>query len=124
MPKILIADDDRTTVRLLQTLLEMEGFRVCSVQRGGEVAAAIAEQRPDLLLVDYRLIDMDGIEVIRRVRTEPDTRNLPVVMASGMDVEDEATEAGASAFLIKPFEPEVLTDLFHELLDLPAQNQA
>jgi CheY-like chemotaxis protein len=121
MTTILIADDDRTTVRLLQTLLELDGFRVCSVGRGSEVPAAITTQKPDLLLVDYRLIDMDGIEVIRRVRAEPATKTLPIVMASGMDVEVEAKEAGASAFLVKPFEPDELTVLFNRLLNTPTQ---
>ncbi|MFN8379480.1 MAG: response regulator [Anaerolineae bacterium] len=119
MSTILIVDDDRTTVRLLQTLLEMDGFRVFAVQRGTEVSGAIAEHQPDLLLMDYRLIDLDGIEVIRRLRAEPATAKLPVVMASGMDVEVEAKEAGATAFLVKPFEPDALADLFHSLLEAP-----
>lgn len=121
MTTILIADDDRTTVRLLQTLLEMDGFHVCAVQRGSEVPAAIVEKQPDLLLVDYRLADMDGLEVIRRVRAEPASAHLPIVMASGMDVGVEAKEAGASAFLIKPFEPDVLAELFQSLIDQPVQ---
>lgn len=120
MSTILIVDDDRTTVRLLQTLLEMDGFRVCTAQRGADVPGTIADQRPDLLLMDYRLIDMDGIEVIRRLRAEPATEKLPVVIASGMDVEVEAKEAGATAFLIKPFEPDALADLFRRLLNAPA----
>ena len=116
MPTILIADDDRTTVRLLQTLLEMDGYRVFSVQRGSDVPAAIAEKQPDLLLMDYRLIDIDGLEVIRRLRAEPEVPRLPIVMASGMDVGDEAKEAGATAFLVKPFEPDALSALFSTLL--------
>ena len=121
MPTILIADDDRTTVRLLQTLLEMDGYRVFSVQRGSDVPAAIAEKQPDLLLMDYRLIDIDGLEVIRRLRAEPEVPRLPIVMASGMDVGDEAKEAGATAFLVKPFEPDALSALFQSLLNAPAQ---
>jgi CheY-like chemotaxis protein len=121
MTTILIADDDRTTVRLLQTLLELDGFQVCAVTRGAEVPAAISERQPDLLLVDYRLADMDGLEVIRRVRAAPDSERLPIVMASGMDVRHEAKEAGASAFLVKPFEPDVLAVLFQSLIDQPVQ---
>lgn len=121
MPTILIVEDDYTTAKLLQTLLEMDGFRVCSVQRGAEVPGAITEQQPDLLLMDYRLIDMNGIEVIRRLRAEPATQKLPVVMASCMDIEDEAKEAGATVFLVKPFEPDALAGLFHSLLDARVQ---
>lgn len=117
MAKILIVDDDRTTVMLLQTLLELDGFQVHTVARGGDVPAAITAHEPDLLLMDYRLIDMDGLEVIRRLRANPAMARVPIVMASGMNVEFEAREAGATAFLVKPFAPESLSKLFHSLLD-------
>ncbi len=117
MATILIVDDDRTTVRLLQTLLELDGFDVHSAARGGEVPAAIADKQPDLLLMDYHLIDMDGLEVIRGLRAVPATASLPIVMASGMNVEFEAKEAGATAFLVKPFEPDMLAGLFNRLIE-------
>jgi two-component system chemotaxis response regulator CheY len=117
MPTILIVDDDRTTVRLLQTLLELDGFHVHSTARGSEVPAVIADKQPDLLLMDYHLIDMDGLAVIRGLRAVPETARLPIVMASGMNVEIEAKEAGATAFLVKPFEPDALSELFNRLID-------
>jgi CheY-like chemotaxis protein len=117
MPTILIVDDDRTTVRLLQTLLELDGFQVHSATRGSEVAAAVADKRPDLLLMDYHLIDLDGLEVVRHLRAAPETAALPVVIASGMNVEHEAIEAGATAFLVKPFDPQALAGLFNRLIE-------
>lgn len=117
MATILIVDDDHVTVRLLQTLLELDGFQVHCASRGCEVPAAIANTRPDLLLVDYRLIDTDGLQVIRGLRAAQETAALPIVMVSGMNVEQEAKEAGATAFLIKPFEPDVLASLFTRLIE-------
>lgn len=117
MATILIVDDDHVTVRLLQTLLELDGFQVHYASRGSEVPAAIANTRPDLLLVDYRLIDTDGLQVIRGLRAVQETAALPIVMVSGMNVEQEAKEAGATAFLIKPFEPDVLASLFTRLIE-------
>ena len=73
MATILIVDDDHVTVRLLQTLLELDGFQVHCASRGSEVPAAIANTRPDLLLVDYRLIDTDGLQVIRGLRAVQET---------------------------------------------------
>jgi DNA-binding response OmpR family regulator len=116
LPKILIVDDDRTTVKLLQTLLELDGFEV-EVASRGEVALEVADEtRPDVFLVDYHLVDMDGVELVSHLRANPQFANAPIIMASGLDKEDEAVDAGANAFLIKPFEPDSLADLFYDLL--------
>lgn len=116
MPKVMIVDDDRTTVKLLQTLLELDGFDVSVAGRGGEVMGIAIQVQPDIFLMDYHLTDMDGVDVLRDLRAHAQFANTPVVMASGLDVEEEVMEAGASAFLIKPFEPDELPTLFSKLL--------
>lgn len=116
MAKILLVDDDRTTVKLLQTLLEIDGFEVQSVGVGAEVPSLASQFNPDLFLIDYHLSDMDGVEVIRALRASREYANTPIVMASGLNVEQEALDAGASTFLIKPFQPEDLPDLFNKLI--------
>ncbi len=116
MPKILIVDDDRTTSKLLQTLLELDGFEVVMASRGEEVLVLVREQTPDLMLIDYHLSDMKGVEVVTRLRTEEQFARLPIVMTSGLDMQEEAQTAGANCFLIKPFEPSRLVSVFRELL--------
>ena len=116
MPKILIVDDDHTTVTLLKTLLEMDGFSVVVAGRGQAALDTAYDAPPDLILVDYHLTDMDGIEVVTRLRADPRFDNTPLVMASGLNVEDEALEAGADLFLVKPFEPNKLAGIFYDLL--------
>ena len=116
MPKVLIVDDDRTTVKLLQTLLELDGFEVSSALRGADVQATVDQSKPDIMLIDYHLSDMDGVEVIRQLRAQEDYMSMPIVMASGLDVQEEAIGAGASLFLVKPFEPGELPRLFNKLL--------
>jgi len=116
LPKIMIVDDDRTTVKLLQTLLEMDGFEVVVAGRGEAALEAVHADTPDLMLVDYHLTDMHGIEVVSRLRANNQFARLPIVMTSGLDMQDEALAAGANAFLIKPFEPSRLAALFHDLL--------
>jgi DNA-binding response OmpR family regulator len=112
----LIVDDDRTTVNLLRTLLEMDGFDVVTAANGQVALDTADETPPDVFLVDYHLADMDGIELVGHIRSDSRFAQTPIVMASGLDKEDEALDAGADAFLIKPFEPDDLADLFFNLL--------
>jgi DNA-binding response OmpR family regulator len=112
----MIVDDDRNTVKLLQTLLELDGFEVAIAPRGADVMPVAEEAKPDIFLMDYHLSDMDGVEVIRELRVHKDFANTPIVMTSGLDVEDEAREAGATTFLVKPFEPGDLPGLFNTLI--------
>lgn len=116
MPKVMIIDDDRTTVTLLQTLLELDGFDVATVGSGGEAMEAAIREKPDVFLMDYHLSDMEGVDVIRDLRATAEFAKTPIIMASGMNVEEEAKAAGANAFLVKPFEPDDLPKLFNELL--------
>ncbi len=116
MPKVMIVDDDRTTVTLLKTLLELDGFEITVVGRGADVIPTIEQVKPDLLFMDYHLADMDGVDILRELRAEGSFMNIPIVMTSGLDVEEEVMAAGATAFLVKPFEPSDLPDLFNRLI--------
>jgi DNA-binding response OmpR family regulator len=119
LPKVMIVDDDRTTVKLLQTLLELDGFEIFVAPRGGDVIPLAEKVHPDIFLMDYHLSDMDGIEVLRDLRQGAANGQFiktPIVVASGLDVGDEVLEAGANAFLVKPFEPDELPDLFNRLI--------
>ncbi len=116
MPKVMIVDDDRTTVKLLQTLLELDGFEVVIAPRGGDVLPMAQQTYPDLFMIDYHLTDMDGVDAIRLLREQEAFAYTPIIMASGLDVQDEALEAGATTFLLKPFEPADLPTLFNNLL--------
>lgn len=116
MAKVLIVDDDNTTVSLLKTLLSLDGFDVDSTGNGSEVLAKIASFQPDVILMDYHLTDMEGVDVIREIRAHADYAHLPIVMASGLDVSDVAMAAGANEFLIKPFEPDDLPVIFNKLI--------
>jgi DNA-binding response OmpR family regulator len=116
LPKVLIVDDDPTTVKLLRTLLELDGFDVEVAARGHMAFEKAQETSPDVFLIDYQLQDMEGVELITHLRAAAQFAQAPIVMASGLDREDEALKAGADAFLIKPFEPNLLAELFYNLL--------
>lgn len=116
MPKVLVVDDDRNTVKLLQTLLELDGFDVAIAPRGADVIPTAEQTNPDIFLMDYHLADMDGVDIVRELRVHPTFSATPIIMTSGLDVADEVLEAGANKFIIKPFEPSELPILFNSLL--------
>jgi DNA-binding response OmpR family regulator len=116
MATIMIVDDDRNTVRLLQTLLELDGFKVVIAPRGADVLPLAAQSNPDLFMVDYHLSDMDGVTVIQQLRADPTSAAKPIIMASGLNVEVEAMNAGANMFLVKPFDPGALAGIFNKLM--------
>ncbi len=112
----MIVDDDHTTTKLLQTLLELDGYQVAVAGRGADVVPLAQQRAPDIFLMDYHLSDVDGVEIIRALRALPQFAVTPIVMTSGLDVEDEALRAGADRFLLKPFEPDQLPALFDTLI--------
>jgi len=116
MPKVMLVDDDRTTVSLLQTLLELDGFDVVVAPRGQMAIDKANGEKPDIFMLDFHLSDMDGVTIIKSLRANPLFMKTPIVMASGLNVEDEAKKAGATMFLLKPFEPGQLATLFHKLI--------
>jgi two-component system response regulator MtrA len=116
LAKIMIVDDDQTTVSLLSTLLELDGFDVVAVRQGSEVIGRAEAEQPELIMVDFHLTDMEGVDVIKAIRAHSTLSAVPIVMASGLDVSDAALAAGANKFLIKPFEPSDLPELFNTLI--------
>ncbi len=116
MPRVMIVDDDRTTVSLLETLLSLDGFDVSRVGRGGDVLNRARQIPPDVFLLDYHLADMDGAEVVGILRATVEFQATPIVIASGMNVEQEALRSGATLFLLKPLEPATLANTLKSLL--------
>src|SRR5579859_3487550 len=116
LPKVMIVDDDRTTVSLLKTLLEMDGFDVALAARGSMALEIASNEKPDVFLIDYHLADMEGTSITKQLRADPKFAQTPIVMSSGLNVEDEAKKAGANVFLVKPFEPGELAPLFNKLI--------
>jgi len=112
----MIVDNERATASLIQTLLELDGFEVSIVGRGAQVAERARQNPPDVFLLDYRLDDIEGTEVTRRLRAMPEFSHTPIILSSGLNVEDEAYAAGASLFLIKPFEPSELSGILNRLI--------
>jgi class 3 adenylate cyclase/CheY-like chemotaxis protein len=103
---VLVVDDQAPNRRLLDAVLTPRGYRVLAASSGEEALQTLQEERADVVLLDILMPGMDGYEVCRRIRSDPATAILPVVMitASGQQEKLVATEAGADDFLPKPFD--------------------
>ena len=112
MSRILIVEDDPSLVELLKYNLETEGFDV-SVARDGEGGLeAIDTQDPDLVVLDWMLPNMSGIEICRQMRQRTATRSTPVIMLTAKGEETDrirGLETGADDYIVKPFSPAELT---------------
>ena len=111
-PRILVVDDTPQNVKLLGDVLGINGYEVTAAASGTEALERIAQQKPDLVLLDVVMPGMSGYDVCRRIRDMPATATLPVVMVTALDPATErikGIEAGADDFVTKPInQPELL----------------
>jgi two-component system alkaline phosphatase synthesis response regulator PhoP len=110
-PHILVVEDEEDIQELLAYNLGREGYRVTAVGSGEELQQQTRAAVPDLIVLDLMLPGMDGLEVCRRLKGEPDTRNVPIVMLTAKEEESDIVaglELGADDYVTKPFSPKVL----------------
>ncbi|HZS83200.1 MAG TPA: phosphate regulon transcriptional regulator PhoB [Stellaceae bacterium] len=110
-PLVLIVEDEAALVTMLRYNLEKEGFAVCEAGDGEEALLQIAERKPDLVLLDWMLPLVSGIEVCRRIRRAPHSRSLPVIMLTARGEEGDRVrglDSGADDYIVKPFSPSEL----------------
>ena len=109
---ILIVEDEEPLRVLLRYNLEAEGFDVTATARGDEVETMVAERKPELILLDWMLPGLSGIEICRRLRSREDTRDIPVIMLTARGEETERIRGlatGADDYVVKPFSvPELI----------------
>ena len=118
-PRILIIEDETAVVTLLRYNLEREGFEVDVALDGREALMAVDENPPDIILLDWMLPEVTGIEVCRQLRRKPVTKSLPIIMLTARGEEADKVrglDAGADDYVTKPFSPAELTARVHALL--------
>lgn len=118
-PSILVVEDEAALLALLRYNLERQGFHVEEATDGQEALLRIAEHRPDLVLLDWMLPSLSGIEVCRQIRRRPATRDLPVIMVTARTEDQDAVRAldiGADDYITKPFAVEALMARIRALL--------
>jgi two-component system phosphate regulon response regulator PhoB len=118
-PTILVVEDEVPLLTLLRYNLEKQGFRVDEAADGQEALLRVAEQRPDLVLLDWMLPALSGLEVCRQLRRRPATRDLPIIMVTARTEDQDAVRAldtGADDHISKPFVMEALLARIRALL--------
>jgi len=120
---ILVVDDEPSIRRFLRAALERAGYSVLEAADGLEALNTASLQVPDLVLLDVALPQLSGLEVCRRIRSDPATKRTPVLLLSGQAAPLEAERlaaTGASGWLAKPFTPAALLERVRAALAAPA----
>ncbi len=118
-PRVLVVEDDPSLAVMLRYNLEKLGYQVEEAADGQEALLRVAEQAPDLLLLDWMLPSLSGIEVCRQIRRRPQTRDLPIIMLTARTEEQDSIRGlntGADDYITKPFSMEALAARVRALL--------
>jgi len=116
---VLVVDDSRDLVKVISLNLELEGYEVMAAYDGAEALRAVKERRPDCILLDIMMPVMDGWEVLRRLRADPETAGIPVVIVTARtsDVDKiKGFSGGALEYVTKPFDPARLLEVVERAL--------
>jgi DNA-binding response OmpR family regulator len=109
--KILVVEDEKDILQLVTLYLEKEGFRVLTAATGTEGLRSAKQDKPDLVILDLMLPEIDGLDVCKRLRSTPDTAQLPIIMLTAKAEESDTVvglELGADDYVTKPFSPKAL----------------
>jgi DNA-binding response OmpR family regulator len=120
--RILAVDDEENVVRLLQIRLEALGYQVTPAHDGESALRSIAEEPPDLVLLDVMMPKMDGFEVLRRLKSDPHTARIPVIMLTARGQFDDLAHGygeGAHWYIHKPFDMAELEGFVFRLIGPP-----
>ena len=126
-PLVLVVDDSITVRRVTGRLLQREGYRVTAAADGVAALRAIANERPDIVLSDIEMPQMDGFDLLRNIRSSDEFKDLPVIMITSRTADkhrDHATELGATGFLGKPYPEEAMLDLLRKHARLPVAKKS
>jgi two-component system phosphate regulon response regulator PhoB len=118
-PLVLVVEDEAAIATMLRYNLEKQGYRVAEASDGQEALTRIQEQQPDIVLLDWMLPLMSGIEVCRQIRRKPSTRDLPVIMVTARTEDQDAVRGlntGADDYITKPFNIDSLLARMRALL--------
>jgi twitching motility two-component system response regulator PilG len=117
--RILIVEDEESLLKLESILLTSKGFEVKGVPNGQAALDAIEEEKPDLVLLDIMLPEIDGFEVCRRIKSNPETRPIPVIMLTAKKSREDMArgeKVGADWYITKPFKSAMVIETIQRFL--------
>ena len=116
---ILVVEDQEDNRQILRDLLGNAGYAMQEAENGQDALTAVAKQRPDLILMDIQLPILDGYEATRRLKADPTTRGIPIIVVTSYALsgdETKARESGCDAYVTKPYSPRALLAKIREFL--------
>ena len=116
---ILVVEDQEDNRQILRDLLGSAGYELTEAQNGQQALSAVATRRPDLILMDIQLPVMDGYEATRRIKSNPTTQSIPIIVVTSYALsgdESKARAAGCDAYVTKPYSPRQLLAKVKEFL--------
>jgi|Deesub1362A_J573_1020465.scaffolds.fasta_scaffold00890_12 CheY-like chemotaxis protein len=131
MAKVLLADDSVTIQKVVELVLSEEGFEIKAVKNGEEALSAVYDFKPDIVLADIKMPGINGYELAEKIKSNPETKDIPVILLAGafepLD-EERAKNSGANDSLVKPFESEDLLNKINTLIgtkkeEMPAEEE-
>ncbi len=125
-PKVLVIDDDPMTCQLMETFLGLEQFRTASRTHlaNDDIIATLDQEQPSLLLMDFHLVSKETLSYLIAIRKNDTWQHLPVIMASAIDYSQKCLAAGASDFIVKPFDWQEAVVRIKKSLNNSAQSPA
>ena len=118
MKYILAADDEPMNLEIIEMILGKE-YEFHSVVNGVECLQSIEQRVPDLLLLDFAMPEMDGLQVCKQLRSKEETKNIPIIMVSGYATVQHISngfKAGVNEYITKPFKPEQIREVVKEFI--------
>ena len=109
--KILAVDDEKHIVRLVEITLQREGYEVVTANNGAEALEKVATEKPDLVIMDVMMPEMDGLQALQKLKDDPATADVPVIMLTAKAQDSDVFQgwkSGADLYLTKPFNPQEL----------------
>ncbi len=117
--KVLVIDDEPAMHRLVQIILEVEGFQIVGMEGKDEARRSIASGKPDVIILDIMMPEVDGFEILRMLKGDEETRDIPVIVLTVRNMEEDVRKAkslGAEIYMTKPFQPSELVEAVHAAL--------
>lgn len=117
--KILIVEDEESLLKLESILLTSRGYEVVVASNGRQALEAVKNDNPDLVLLDIMLPELDGFEVCRQIKTNPETEAIPVIMVTAKKTGDDMTrgeQVGADWYITKPFKSAMVLETIQRFL--------
>ncbi len=116
--KVMVIDDEPAIHRLLQIILEGEGYLIVGPEEPGEAGSTLSGSKPDLIILDIMMPEMNGFDVLRMLKSDPETRGIPVLILTVRNMMEDMEKArvlGADAYMTKPFQPAELVKAIRSL---------